>query len=339
MTERRRLGTPQAGLGVDEPAKIKALGRAVIETEAAAVTALADRIDDAFVAACRYMLACEGRIVVLGMGKSGHIGGKIAATLASTGTPAFFVHPGEASHGDLGMITPRDVVLALSNSGETAELLTLLPLLKRLGVPLVSMTGKPESTLAREGDVHIDVSVASEACPLGLAPTSSTTATLVMGDALAIALLESRGFTAEDFARSHPAGSLGRRLLLHVDEVMHRGERLPMVPLGTTLRATLEEMSRKGLGMSAVVDTEGRLAGIFTDGDLRRALDGGLDIHRTTIDRVLTRNCVTIEADALAAEAVRLMESKSINGLVVTDETGRPVGALNMHDLLRAGVI
>ncbi len=339
MTDRRTLGTLQAPLEFGDPAKMKALGRAVIQTEAAAVTALADRIDDAFVTACRYMLACEGRIVVLGMGKSGHIGGKIAATLASTGSPAFFVHPGEASHGDLGMITPRDVVLALSNSGETAELLTLLPLLKRLGVPLISMTGKPRSTLAREGDVHIDVSVDSEACPLGLAPTSSTTATLAMGDALAIALLQSRNFTAEDFARSHPAGSLGRRLLLHVGEVMHRDEQLPWVPLGATLRETLEEMSRKGLGMSAVVDAEGRLAGIFTDGDLRRALDRGIDVHRTAIDSVLTRDCTTIGADALAAEALRLMESRSINGLLVVDAARRPIGALNMHDLLRAGVM
>ncbi len=339
MTERRRLGTQPVELGSDEPVKIKSLGRAVIETEAAAVNGLATRIDDAFVDACRYMLGCDGRIVVLGMGKSGHIGGKIAATFASTGTPAFFVHPGEASHGDLGMITPRDVVLALSNSGETAELLMLLPLLKRLGVPLISMTGQPRSTLAREADVHIDVSVASEACPLGLAPTASTTATLAMGDALAIALLESRGFTAEDFARSHPAGSLGRRLLLHVGEVMHRGDRLPRVGLGTTLRATLEEMSRKGLGMTAVVDDAGRLAGIFTDGDLRRALDRGIDVHRTAIDAVLTRNCVTISADALAAEALRLMESRSINGLLVIDADRRPVGALNMHDLLRAGVM
>jgi arabinose-5-phosphate isomerase len=339
MTDRRRLGSPQVPLELGDSAEIKALGRAVIETEAAAVTALAERIDDAFVAACRYMLGCEGRIVVLGMGKSGHIGGKIAATLASTGSPAFFVHPGEASHGDLGMITPRDVVLALSNSGETAELLTLLPLLKRLGVPLISMTGKPASTLARESDVHLDVSVASEACPLGLAPTSSTTATLAMGDALAIALLESRGFTAEDFARSHPAGSLGRRLLLRVGEIMHRDERLPAVPLGTTLRETLEEMSRKGLGMSAVVDARGRLAGIFTDGDLRRALDRGIDVHRTAIDTVLTRNCITIQADALAAEALRLMESRSINALLVVDASGRPIGALNMHDLLRTGVM
>ncbi|MCG6896201.1 MAG: KpsF/GutQ family sugar-phosphate isomerase [Thiocapsa sp.] len=339
MTDRRRHATRDVGLAAKDPDKIKTLGRAVIDTEAAAVSALAERIDDAFVAACRYLLGCEGRIVVLGMGKSGHIGGKIAATLASTGSPAFFVHPGEASHGDLGMITPRDVVLALSNSGETAELLMLLPLLRRLGVPLISLTGRPSSTLAREADVHIDVSVASEACPLGLAPTASTTATLAMGDALAIALLESRGFTAEDFARSHPAGSLGRRLLLHVGEIMHRGERLPLVPLGTTLRATLEEMSGKGLGMSAVVDAEGRLAGIFTDGDLRRALDRGIDVHRTAIDTVLTRDCITIDAEALAAEALRLMESKSINGLLVVDEARRPIGALNMHDLLRAGVL
>lgn len=339
MTDRRRHATGNAGPGDRGPEDIKALGRAVIETEAAAVSALAERIDDAFVAACRYLLACEGRIVVLGMGKSGHIGGKIAATLASTGSPAFFVHPGEASHGDLGMITRRDVVLALSNSGETAELLMLLPLLRRLGVPLISLTGRPRSTLAEEADVHLDVSVVSEACPLGLAPTASTTATLAMGDALAIALLESRGFTAEDFARSHPAGSLGRRLLLHVGDIMHRGERLPLVSLGTTLRATLEEMSRKGLGMSAVVDAEGRLAGIFTDGDLRRALDRGVDVHRTAIDRVLTENCITIDADALAAEALRLMESKSINALLVVDDAGRPIGALNMHDLLRAGVL
>ncbi len=322
-----------------EADKIRSLGRAVVETETAAVAALAARVDDAFVEACRYMLACEGRIVVLGMGKSGHIGGKIAATLASTGSPAFFVHPGEASHGDLGMITPRDVVLALSNSGETEELLTILPLLKRLGVPMVSMTGRPGSTLAREADVNIDVSVASEACPLGLAPTSSTTAALVMGDALAIALLESRGFTAEDFARSHPAGSLGRRLLLHVGDVMHRGNEVPRVPLGTPLLATLDEMSHKGLGMSAVLAEDGTLAGIFTDGDLRRALDRGIDAHHTLIDQVMTAGCVTVGEDILAAEALRLMEARSINGLLVVDSLRRPIGALNMHDLLRAGVV
>jgi arabinose-5-phosphate isomerase len=339
MTEPRKLGAHKYAVGPGEPERIRALGRAVIENEAAAVAALAERIDARFVEACRYMLACAGRIVVLGMGKSGHIGGKIAATLASTGSPAFFVHPGEASHGDLGMITPQDVVLALSNSGETAEILTILPIIKRLGVPLIALTGRAGSTLAREANVSIDVSVAAEACPLGLAPTSSTTASLVMGDALAVALLESRGFTADDFARSHPAGSLGRRLLLHVADVMHQGERIPTVVLGTPLLATLEEMSRKGLGMSAVVDGEGRLAGIFTDGDLRRALDRDIDVHRTVVDQVMTRGCVTASAADLAASALHLMESRSINGLIVLDPEGRPTGALNMHDLLRAGVV
>ncbi len=339
MTERRRLGGRLHELAPGEQERIRALGRAVIETESAAVAALAERIDDAFVQACRYMLACPGRIVVLGMGKSGHIGGKIAATLASTGSPAFFVHPGEASHGDLGMITPQDCVLALSNSGETTEILTILPIIKRLGAPLIAMTGRPLSTLAREADVHLDVSVAAEACPLGLAPTSSTTATLAMGDALAIALLESRGFTADDFARSHPAGSLGRRLLLHVADVMHRGDCIPLVSLGTSLIASLEEMSRKGLGMTGVVAADGVLVGIFTDGDLRRALDRGLDVHRTLIEEVMTRGCVTTTADALAAEALHLMESRSINGLLALDGDGHPVGALNMHDLLRAGVV
>lgn len=316
-----------------------ALGRAVIQSEAAAVAALEARVDRAFAEACRYMLACEGRIVVLGMGKSGHIGGKIAATLASTGSPAFFVHPGEASHGDLGMITPRDVVLAISNSGQTDELLTILPILKRLGVPMVTMTGRRDSILAREADINLDISVETEACPLGLAPTSSTTAALAMGDALAIALLESRGFTAEDFARSHPAGSLGRRLLLHVSDIMHRDERVPEVRLGSSLLDALEEMSRKGLGMTGVVDAQGRLLGIFTDGDLRRALDGGIDVRETRIDSVMTRDCVTLSADALAVEAVRIMESRSINGLLVVDDQRRLIGALNMHDLLRAGVV
>ncbi|NEV63072.1 KpsF/GutQ family sugar-phosphate isomerase [Thiorhodococcus minor] len=339
MTEKRQLGALRAPLSSGQAEQIIALGRAVIENEAVAVAALEARIDRAFVEACRYMLACEGRIVVLGMGKSGHIGGKIAATLASTGSPAFFVHPGEASHGDLGMITPRDVVLAISNSGQTDELLTILPILKRLGVPMVTMTGQRDSTLAREADVNLDISVATEACPLGLAPTSSTTAALAMGDALAIALLESRGFTAEDFARSHPAGSLGRRLLLHVSDIMHRDERVPEVPLGSSLLEALEEMSRKGLGMTGVVDAQGCLAGIFTDGDLRRALDGGIDVRETRIDSIMTRDCATLSADALAVEAVRIMESKSINGLLVIDDRRRLIGALNMHDLLRAGVV
>lgn len=339
MTEKRQLGARPASLSRNQADKIKSLGRAVIETEAQAVAALGGRMDDSFVDACRHMLACEGRIVVLGMGKSGHIGGKIAATLASTGSPAFFVHPGEASHGDLGMITPRDVVLAISNSGETDELLTILPLIKRLGVPMITMTGRSDSTLAREAEVNLDISVTTEACPLGLAPTSSTTAALAMGDALAIALLESRGFTAEDFARSHPAGRLGRRLLLHVGDIMHAGERLPRVGLGAGLLDTLEEISRKGLGMSAVVRPDGTLAGIFTDGDLRRALDRGIDVRATPIDAVMTRDCATIAATALAVEAVRIMEARSINGLLVTDPNGRLIGALNMHDLLRAGVV
>jgi arabinose-5-phosphate isomerase len=325
--------------GEEEAEKIRRLGRAVIDTESQAVAALADRIDEGFVRACGYMLACGGRIVVLGMGKSGHIGGKIAATLASTGSPAFFVHPGEASHGDLGMITPKDVVLALSNSGETVEMLTILPLIKRLGVPLISMTGNPASTLARAADVALDVSVAKEACPLGLAPTASTTATLAMGDALAVALLEARGFTAEDFARSHPGGSLGRRLLLHVADIMHTGEEIPRVHEGTSLAQTLVEMSRKGLGMSAVVDAAGCLCGIFTDGDLRRTLDWQVDFHTTPIDAVMTRGGVTVSAGILAAEALRIMEDRRINALLVVDQDHQLVGALNMHDLLRAGVV
>lgn len=319
--------------------RLKRLGQAVLRTEAAAVSALMSRIDAAFVRACRYMLACQGRIVVLGMGKSGHVGGKIAATLASTGTPAFFVHPGEASHGDLGMITPKDVVLALSNSGETGELLTILPLIKRLGVPLIALTGRPASTLARSAEVHIDVSVAQEACPLGLAPTASTTAALAMGDALAVALLETRGFTAEDFARSHPAGALGRRLLLHVGDIMHSGSAIPQVPEGTLLRDALMEMTRKGLGMTAVVDAEGRVTGIFTDGDLRRTLDRNVDVHTTAVDRVMTASPVTCPPDILAAAALQVMESSKINGLLVVDGDGRLAGAVNMHDLLRAGVV
>lgn len=339
MTEPRRLGPRKHTLAPGEEGRILDLGRAVIATEATAVTALEGRIGDGFVQACRFMLACRGRVVVVGMGKSGHIGSKIAATLASTGTPAFFVHPGEASHGDLGMITPDDVVLALSNSGETAEILTILPIIKRLGVPLIAMTGRGGSTLARESDVHLDVSVAAEACPLGLAPTSSTTATLVMGDALAIALLESRGFTADDFARSHPAGALGRRLLLHVFDVMHKGDDVPRVPVGTPLLDALAEMSHKRLGMTAVTGADDLLLGIFTDGDLRRALDKGIDVHATRVEEVMTPGCLTIAAGELAAEALQLMESRRVNGLMVVDPAGRPVGALNMHDLLRAGVV
>ncbi len=315
------------------------LGRAVIETEAAAVAALVGRIDAAFAHACRLLLACEGRIVVLGMGKSGHVGSKIAATLASTGSPAFFVHPGEASHGDLGMITAKDAVLALSNSGETDEILTILPIIKRLGVPLITFTGNPASTLGRQSDVCLDVSVAQEACPLGLAPTSSTTATLAMGDALAVSLLEARGFTADDFARSHPAGRLGKRLLLRISDVMYSGDAIPQVPESAGLNAALLEMSRKGLGMTAVVDDTGGVVGVYTDGDLRRTLDHGIDVHSATIASVMTRGSTTVAPDLLAAEGLQIMEEKKINGLLVVDDAGRLIGALNMHTLLRAGVL
>ncbi|WP_423821425.1 KpsF/GutQ family sugar-phosphate isomerase [Salinisphaera sp. SPP-AMP-43] len=318
-----------------------AAGQRVIAIEAAAAAALQPRIDQDFARAADLIMNCTGRVIVTGMGKSGHIGGKLAATLASTGTPAFFVHPGEASHGDLGMVTAHDVVVALSYSGETGEILTILPLLGRLGVPLIAMTGKPESTLARRSDVHLDVSVEIEACPLELAPTSSTTATLVMGDALAIALLEARNFTAEDFARSHPGGALGRRLLLTVSDVMHTGEALPLVNEHAMLREALLEMTAKGLGMTGVVDTYGRLIGLFTDGDLRRALDRDLDIKHSRIGDYMTRAPKTADPEMLAAEAVRLLETHRIGGgaLMVVDEHMRPVGALNMQDLLRAGVI
>lgn len=325
----------------DDPRAIAELALAVIDIEARAIERLRPRIDDHFVEACRHMIDCQGRVVVLGMGKSGHIGSKIAATLASTGTPAFFVHPGEASHGDLGMITPDDVVLALSNSGETEELLTILPFVKRLNIPLVAMTGRPESTLAREASVHLDVSVDEEACPLGLAPTSSTTAALVMGDALAISLLQWRGFTEEDFARSHPAGSLGRRLLLRVSDVMHTGAAIPAVGSGEPVSQAIVEMTRKELGMTAIVDPQAsdRLLGVFTDGDLRRALQSSLDLNGTRVAELMTRECVTVNADELAVEAAQVMEVHKIDKLLVVDDDGRLVGALNIHDLLRAGVV
>lgn len=326
-------------LPVDETQRLKTLGLAVIDNEASAVLALRDRINDDFARACGYMLACKGRIVVTGMGKSGHIANKIAATLASTGSPAFFVHPGEASHGDLGMITPQDVVVALSNSGETSEVLTIIPIIKRLDVPLISMTGNANSNLAREADINIDVSVEKEACPLGLAPTSSTTASLAMGDAMAIALLEARGFTAEDFALSHPGGSLGRRLLLHINDIMHKDEGIPVVHEDAMLSAGVVEISKKGLGMTAVVDKENRLAGIFTDGDLRRTIDREMDIHSARITDVMTRGCKTARPDMLAAEALRIMDENKINGLLILDTEDRLVGAINMHDLLRAGVV
>ena len=319
--------------------ELRKTGVNVVRVESDAVSALADRIDDNFVHACEFMLACKGRIVVTGMGKSGHIGSKIAATLASTGSPAFFVHPGEASHGDMGMITPADVVLALSNSGETSEIVTIVPLIKRMDAPLISMTGKRASTLAREADVNLDVSVAKEACPLDLAPTASTTAALVMGDALAIALLEARGFTAEDFAMSHPGGSLGRRLLLHVRDIMHKDQRIPAVNQNAPLRDALMEMTAKGLGMTAVTDDAGRPDGVFTDGDLRRCLDRGVDVRNATAAEVMTPGGKRIAPDRLAVEALNLMEDKQINALLVIDADERLCGALNMHDLLRAGVV
>ncbi|MBA1146088.1 KpsF/GutQ family sugar-phosphate isomerase [Ectothiorhodospiraceae bacterium WFHF3C12] len=323
----------------DPGARLQALAAAVLDVEASAVLALKERLDGGFARACRLMLDCRGRVIVIGMGKSGHIGGKIAATLASTGTPAFFVHPGEASHGDLGMITPEDVVMALSNSGETEEINTIIPLIKRLHVPLIALTGRPDSTLARAADVHIDVSVAQEACPLGLAPTSSTTATLAMGDAMAVSLLDARGFTAEDFARSHPGGRLGRRLLLRIDDLMHTGERIPRVTPQTILSDTLVEMTAKGLGMTAVVDAHARVVGIFTDGDLRRTFEQAVDIHTTPVQRVMTTHPRTARTDELAAEALERMERHKINALLVVDADDRLQGALNMHDLLRAGVV
>ena len=315
-----------------------ASGIRTIKLEAEAVSELTDRIDTNFEQACRLILQCQGRVIVTGMGKSGHIGRKIAATLASTGTPAFFVHPGEASHGDLGMITRTDVVIAISSSGSTNEVVTLLPLIKRLGIPLISMTGNRESPLAKAADAWLDINVGKEACPLDLAPTTSTTVTLVMGDALAIALLEAKGFTAEDFAFSHPGGALGRKLLLKVEDVMHSGESLPRVGEQTALRHALLEMTEKGFGMTTVVNDNDELLGVFTDGDLRRALDNAVDINTATVAQVMTRNCKTISKDILAAEALGIMESTKITALVVEDHQ-HPVGVLHMHDILRAGIV
>lgn len=318
---------------------IIASGARALSIEAAALVALSARVDAPFAAACRTLFGCSGRVVVTGMGKSGHVAGKIAATLASTGTPAFFLHPAEANHGDLGMITATDVVLALSYSGETAEVLGIVPYLRRLGIPLVAMTGNRESSLARLASVHLDVAVDAEACPLNLAPTASTTATLALGDALAVALLAMRGFTEEDFARSHPGGSLGRRLLTRVADVMHDGDRVPRVSSKTTVREALVEMTAKGLGMTTVVDESGRLQGIFTDGDLRRALDRRIDVHATPIADLMTVNCKTVSPDALAADAARLIDEYRITSLAVVDPGQRVVGALNIHDLIRAGVM
>ncbi len=320
-------------------ASYEQLGREVIQLEAEALQTLAKRVDGQFAEACRLILACTGRVIVTGMGKSGHIGGKIAAPLASTGTPSFFVHPGEASHGDVGMITTPDIVLAISNSGETGEILTILPIIKRMGVKLIALTGGLQSSLARQADAVLNAGVEKEACPHNLAPTASTTAALAIGDALAVALLKSRGFTREDFARAHPAGSLGRRLLLYVSDIMHTGTAIPQVAEGASLREALLEMTGKGLGMTGVVDHQGRLVGIFTDGDLRRALNRSVDVYNARITEVMTQNPKTTRADRLAAETVQLMRSLKINGLFVVDENNRVLGALNMHDLFRAGVI
>lgn len=314
-------------------------GLRTVEMEALAVSAMTPGINDDFSLACQIILACEGRVVVTGMGKSGHIGNKIAATLASTGTPAFFVHPGEASHGDLGMITRSDVVIAISNSGKTTEVVTLLPLIKRLGVPLISMTGDTESLLSQTADANLDVSVSSEACPLNLAPTTSTTVTLVMGDALAIALLESRGFSAEDFAFSHPGGTLGRKLLLRVGDIMHKDADMPRVAPDQPLHDALLEMTQKGFGMTTVVANDNRLLGVFTDGDLRRVIDQKIDLGNALMADVMSNNPRTISRDILAAEALTIMEKSAITALIVEDDRHRPVGVLHMHDILRAGVV
>ena len=319
--------------------KLCELGLAVIQAEAEAIASLAQHIDHNFVSACKLLFNCSGRVVVIGMGKSGHIGGKIASTLASTGTPAFFVHPGEASHGDLGMITKQDVVIALSNSGETNEVLTILPIIKRLGVPLIAITGNASSTLARFATVPLLCTVQQEACPLGLAPTSSTTAALVMGDALAISLLEVRGFTRDDFALSHPGGSLGKRLLLRVSDIMHVGTAMPSVPESAVISHALLEMTEKQLGMTAIVEANNKVIGIFTDGDLRRMLSKNLDIRNTSITEVMTPHCTVITADILAAEAMQIMEQKKINALIVVDDQQCAIGALNMHDLIQAGIV
>lgn len=316
-----------------------ASARRVIDIETDAITALHERLDSHFVSACRLLMGCQGKVVVSGMGKSGHIGHKIAATLASTGTPAFFMHPGEANHGDLGMLGKDDVLLAISNSGETSELLNLLPVVKRLGVPVIAMTNSQASSLGQHADVVLNIQVAQEACPLNLAPTASTTATLVLGDALAIALLDARGFTSNDFALSHPGGSLGRKLLLKVEDLMLQGQALPLVDANATVSAALLEISTKGLGMTGIIDDSGILAGVFTDGDLRRVLDARVDIHQTPISQVMTRGGKTVDAAILAVEALNLMETHKITALMVVDAKRRPVGAFNMHMLLKAGVL
>ncbi|CAM4448540.1 MAG: Arabinose 5-phosphate isomerase KdsD [Legionellaceae bacterium] len=321
-----------------ESKKIRELGLAVIETEAKAVATLKERINEDFIMACKILMNCKGRIIVLGMGKSGHIGSKIASTFASTGSPAYFVHPAEASHGDLGMITREDVILALSYSGESSEIISILPFIKRLGIPLIAMTGKPTSTLAREAIVHLNVSVEMEACPLGLAPTTSTTVSLVMGDALAVALLETKGFSAEDFALSHPGGSLGRKLLLHVQDIMRTEQAIPIVSPTTCLIDAILVMCEKGLGMTCIVDEKHALKGIYTDGDIRRTLTKGIDIHTTLIQEVMSINFKTVPPKMLAAEALQLMELYKITVLIVINDDLTPVGIIHLHDLLQAGI-
>jgi arabinose-5-phosphate isomerase len=319
--------------------KICELARSVIDIEAKMISQLSSRIDQNFAKACLHLHDCRGRIIVTGMGKSGHIGKKIAATFASTGSPAFFMHPSEAKHGDIGMITLNDVVLALSNSGESAEILDILPSIKRLGIPLITLTGKSHSTLAKAATINIDVSVEKEACPLGLAPTASTTAALVMGDALAMVLLDKRGFTEEDFALSHPGGTLGRRLLLRVDEIMHQNEHVPVVSHNDPLKNALVEMSQKKLGMTTIINDTGELIGVFTDGDVRRTLDNQIDVHTTLMHQVMSKQPKTISRDWLAADALAMMETHKITSLIVADDHKRPVGVIHIHDILRAGVI
>ena len=317
----------------------KQLATQVIEIEQQAIKELLQYVDHSFELSCQLMFDCQGRVIVIGMGKSGHIGGKIAATLASTGTPSFFVHPGEASHGDLGMITSDDVVLTISNSGETGEVLAIIPVIKRIGAKLIAMTRNSSSTLAKLADTHICIKVSREACPLGLTPTSSTTAALVMGDALAVALLNARGFTSNDFALSHPGGSIGKQLLLRLNDIMHTGQRLPIVFEHALIKDALVEMSLKGLGMTAVVNKNHQLIGLFTDGDLRRILDEEINIHQDVITSVMTPLPTTATADMLAAQALKIMEDKKINGLIIVDKNNIPVGAMNMHDLLSSGIL
>ncbi|TPV57758.1 KpsF/GutQ family sugar-phosphate isomerase [Aestuariibacter sp. GS-14] len=320
-------------------AQFIASGKQVVDIELNAIAALSSRLDEHFANACKLLMQCQGKVVVSGMGKSGHIGNKIAATLASTGTPAFFMHPGEANHGDLGMLASNDVLVAISNSGETGELLNLLPVVKRMNVPVIAITNRADSTLGKYADVVLDIGVEQEACSLGLAPTTSTTVTLVLGDALAVALLDAKGFTSDDFALSHPGGSLGRKLLLTVDDIMLKGEEIPLVSVSATITQALLEISKKGLGLTGIVNEHNELLGVFTDGDLRRLLDARVDIHTTAVADVMTKGCKTSQAGELAVEALNLMESYKISALLVVNENRQPIGAFNMHMLLKAGVI